>query len=127
MTNTNPVLPRYFVSQAGTVASPKKLSLLFGLLSDSVGRHIMSARVVCEMVLSCDKLHHENKHHWVASFTLVRRIVGGVDYKGVREIMKNCIEKVSSLPLSLDNSVSPQLDCLQVMYCDTIVTDMTVL
>ena len=69
--------------------------------------------MVCDLVLSCDKLHHDNRHHWVASFNLVRRIVGGVDYKGVREIMKNCIEKTSALPAGLDNSVSPQLEVLK--------------
>ena len=41
---------------------------------------------------------YNNAEHWVQSFKLVRKIVGGVDYKGVREIMKNCIEKASLLP-----------------------------
>ena len=39
-------------------------------------------------------------------------MVGGVDYKGVREIMKNCIEKASQLPVSLDSGLTPQLDSL---------------
>jgi len=112
-TNHLDVALRYYVAQTATVTSPKKLQLLFGLLADAVGRHAVSARMVCDLVLSCDKLHHDNRHHWVASFNLVRRIVGGVDYKGVREIMKNCIEKTSALPAGLDNSVSPQLEVLK--------------
>ena len=32
-------------------------------------------------------------------FTLT--FLGGVDYKGVREIMKNCIDKIQALPTSV--------------------------
>ena len=43
---------------------------------------------MCESILSCEKLHYQNKEFWIESFTLIRHIIGGVDYKGVREIMK---------------------------------------
>lgn len=33
---------------------------------------------------------YENADYWVECFNLIRRIIGGVDYKGVREIMKVC-------------------------------------
>ena len=65
---------------------------------------------------------------WVTAFRLVRRIIGGVDYKGVREIMKArknifsaldifyqhfllqvCIDKVQTLPVTLDPATSPHL------------------
>jgi mediator of RNA polymerase II transcription subunit 23 len=39
-------------------------------------------------------------------------VVGGVDYKGVREIMKNCIEKAQTLPTHLHLSVRPQAEAL---------------
>ncbi len=39
-------------------------------------------------------------------------MVGGVDYKGVREIMKNCIEKAQTLPTHLHLSVRPQAEAL---------------
>ena len=67
---------------------------------------------MCESLLNCEKLSHRNLTHWVQTFRLVRRVVGGVDYKGVREIMKNCIEKASQLPVSLDSGLTPQLDSL---------------
>ena len=35
--------------------------------------------------------------------------MGGVDYKGVREIMKNCIEKAQNLPTELETSLRPQV------------------
>jgi mediator of RNA polymerase II transcription subunit 23 len=39
-------------------------------------------------------------------------VVGGVDYKGVREIMKNCIEKAQTLPTHLPLSIRPQAEAL---------------
>ena len=42
----------------------------------------------------------------------VRSVVGGVDYKGVREIMKNCIEKAQSLPTHLHLAIRPQAEAL---------------
>lgn len=43
---------------------------------------------MCECILSSDKLQYKNEDFWIKSFQLVRKIIGGVDYKGVREIMK---------------------------------------
>lgn len=43
---------------------------------------------MCECILSCDKLQYQLEDFWVECFTLIKRIIGGVDYKGVREIMK---------------------------------------
>ena len=40
---------------------------------------------------------------------MLLQVVGGVDYKGVREIMKNCIEKAQNLPADLDLSIRPQV------------------
>ena len=103
---------QYYVSQAANVRNPAKLDQLFSFLYGAVGNHLLPARLVCESLLNCDKLSHDNLTHWVASFSLVRRIVGGVDYKGVREIMKSCIEKAALLPVGLDSGVSPQCDSL---------------
>lgn len=46
-------------------------------------------------------------------FNLMRHIIGGVDYKGVREIMKGCREKAQTLPIRLDTGNLPQLKALQ--------------
>lgn len=45
-------------------------------------------RLVCECILNCDKLQYQLEDFWVECFIVLRRIIGGVDYKGVREIMK---------------------------------------
>ena len=74
--------------------------------------HVLSAQQVCDTILN-DKLVYTNSDHWVQSFTLVRKIVGGVNYKGVREIMKNCIEKASLLPSGINSGVTAQSESLR--------------
>lgn len=44
--------------------------------------------MLCDCILTSEKLVYENADHWIECFNLIRRIIGGVDYKGVREIMK---------------------------------------
>ena len=46
------------------------------------------SRLVCECILACEKLQLSQQDFWVQCFQLMKRIIGGVDYKGVREIMK---------------------------------------
>jgi mediator of RNA polymerase II transcription subunit 23 len=50
--------------------------------------HGLYYRMVCECILSCEKLQYQQEDFWVECFRLIRKIIGGVDYKGVREIMK---------------------------------------
>lgn len=45
-------------------------------------------RMLCDCILTSEKLEYENADYWIECFNLIRRIIGGVDYKGVREIMK---------------------------------------
>lgn len=52
--------------------------------------------MLCDCILTSEKLVYQNADYWIECFNLVRRIIGGVDYKGVREIMK-----VSTLKFSL--------------------------
>nr|CAD7403168.1 unnamed protein product [Timema cristinae] len=69
--------------------------------------------MVCECILACEKLQYLQGDFWVECFNLIRRIIGGVDYKGVREIMKGCREKAQTIPSILNASVLPQLRALE--------------
>ena len=42
-------------------------------------------------LLASEHLRPHKSDFWLAAFRLVRKIIGGVDYKGVREIMKHSI------------------------------------
>ncbi len=70
-------------------------------------------RHVCESILVCDKLVYQNKDFWIGSFQLIRKIIGGVDYKGVREIMKGCRDKTQTFPHNIDLSILPQMEAVQ--------------
>jgi mediator of RNA polymerase II transcription subunit 23 len=37
--------------------------------------------MVCETIMACDKLQYQKEDFWVECFQLIRRIIGGVDYK----------------------------------------------
>merc|ERR1712106_556087 len=52
----------------------------------------------------------------MTSFVLVKKIITGVDYKGVREIMKMCLERARLLPVNLRRSQLPLMDAL----CDVM-------
>jgi mediator of RNA polymerase II transcription subunit 23 len=85
------------------------------LLERSVASNNLKARDVCDSILNHEGLRHDrNSAFWLTAFGLERRIIGGVDYKGVREIMKTCIDKVQTLPTeAIETSMSAQLAAIQ--------------
>lgn len=66
-------------------------------------------RMLCDKVLSCEKLDYERKTFWIQSFRLIKKVISHVDYKGVREIMKACREKAQWFPLNVNVTYLPQL------------------
>ena len=64
------------------------------MLELAVSKKVVGARQVCDALLNSEHLKPERSEFWIATFRLIRNVIGGVDYKGVREIMKNSIEKV---------------------------------
>jgi mediator of RNA polymerase II transcription subunit 23 len=52
---------------------------------------------------------YQNPNFWIECFQTIRKIIGGVDYKGVREIMKGCREKAQTFPYNLNSSNLPQM------------------
>lgn len=90
-------------------ANSTQLKLFFDTLDLLVKNNILGARVVCEQILSCEKLDYKNELFFIECFKLIRRLIGGVDYKGVREIMKGCREKANSFPSEFPTSILPQL------------------
>ncbi|KAF4521375.1 hypothetical protein B566_EDAN006964 [Ephemera danica] len=104
---------RHFLSLAAVTPNLSRLQLLLSLLEGLVKQGVLHARMVCETIMACDKLQYQREDFWVESFQLIRRIIGGVDYKGVRVVMKACREKAQSIPARLNASVLPQLKALE--------------
>lgn len=69
-------------------ANLTQLKLFFDTLDTLVKNNVLSARMICEQLMSCEQLNFRNELFFVESFKLIKRLIGGVDYKGVREIMK---------------------------------------
>ena len=90
-------------------ANRTQLKLFFDTLDLLVRKNVLGARVVCEQIISSEKLDLKNEIFFVESFKLIKRLIGGVDYKGVREIMKGCREKANSFPIEFSTSILPQL------------------
>ena len=87
--------------------------VLLHLLELAVTKKVVEARKVCDALLNSEHLKPERSEFWVATFRLIRHIIGGVDYKGVREIMKNSIEKVKILPKDSTPAMENQVNCVR--------------
>ena len=63
----------------------RTLSLMRSLLEESVAQNVLSARQVCDVLLHKEDNHlsYEAEAYWSTCFGLVRRIIGGVYYKGM--------------------------------------------
>lgn len=42
---------------------------------------LISSRLVCDGLLNCEKLDYHKVGQWQQTFQLIRKIIGGVDYK----------------------------------------------
>ncbi|XP_058805221.1 mediator of RNA polymerase II transcription subunit 23-like isoform X2 [Phymastichus coffea] len=104
---------RRFLYTSAEITNYKRMNLILSLLENLVSNNVLPASLVCECILNCEKLQYQNEEFWIKCFTLIRHIIGGVDYKKVRDIMKLCSEKAHTLPTRLDASVQPQMKVLE--------------
>ncbi|OWR46814.1 mediator of RNA polymerase II transcription subunit 23 isoform X1 [Danaus plexippus] len=103
---------RQYLTLTAVLTNRYKMKQLLGLLENLVNTNILQARMLCDCILTSEKLVYKNSDYWIECFNLVRRVIGGVDYKGVREIMKGCREKAQTLPVRLNSSTMPQMRAL---------------
>ena len=91
---------RLFVARAASNPQANALMLesCMKLLETAVHKKALNARQVCDALLYSEHLKYDKPDFWLAAFGIVRRVIGTIDYKGVREIMKNCIDKVLTFP-----------------------------
>ncbi|XP_059618578.1 mediator of RNA polymerase II transcription subunit 23 [Phlebotomus argentipes] len=110
---------RQYLVKAATQTNLSQLKLLLETLSFLVRENALPARLLCEQILGCEKLVFQNQNFWIESLNLLkasiasRRGSGGVDYKGVREIMRGCREKAQTFPKALNSSTLPQMLVLE--------------
>ncbi|KAB0793141.1 hypothetical protein PPYR_12761 [Photinus pyralis] len=109
---------QYLTVASGT--SHSRLKLLMELLERLVRTNVLSPRLVCEALIANEKLIYQYQDFWMESFKLLRNIIDGVEYKGVREIMKGCCEKAKSIPKRLHAGLLPQMQIL-IQVCEHIM------
>ncbi|XP_044532922.1 mediator of RNA polymerase II transcription subunit 23 isoform X7 [Gracilinanus agilis] len=89
--------------------SPKRISFLYDCLAMAVETGLLPPRMVCESLINSDTLEWERTQLWALTFKLVRKIIGGVDYKGVRDLLKVILEKILTIPNTVSSAVVQQL------------------
>ncbi|KAJ8305857.1 hypothetical protein KUTeg_016402 [Tegillarca granosa] len=67
---------------------------------------------VCEALLNNDQIHYSKQHMWVTTFKLIRKIIGGVDYKGCRDLLRVILDKCQMIPAIGNVSIMPQIECV---------------
>lgn len=71
-----------------STASYSSLQLLIDLLEKLARAGSIAPRLLCETLITFDKLQYHNHDFWLESLKLLRKLIDLVEYKGVREIMK---------------------------------------
>uniref|UniRef100_A0A1B0BXH5 Mediator of RNA polymerase II transcription subunit 23 n=1 Tax=Glossina palpalis gambiensis TaxID=67801 RepID=A0A1B0BXH5_9MUSC len=104
---------RQYLQKAASAHNINHLQVLMSTLAKLTEAHLITAKMLCDKILLCDKLTNENKNFWIESFKLIKKVISHVDYKGVREILKVCRDKAQSFGLNINVSYLPQLLVLE--------------
>ncbi|XP_064390219.1 mediator of RNA polymerase II transcription subunit 23-like [Halichondria panicea] len=88
-------LTNYLSSQTNHQRIARLTSVLHSLASAG----LVSTKVLCEQLLS--QLDLKNELVWTEGLSLISQIIGGVDYKGCRDVMNILLERYDRLPRSL--------------------------
>uniref|UniRef100_A0A4W3IBS6 Mediator of RNA polymerase II transcription subunit 23 n=1 Tax=Callorhinchus milii TaxID=7868 RepID=A0A4W3IBS6_CALMI len=89
--------------------NPKRISFLYDCLAMAVECGLLPPRLVCETLINSESLEWERMQLWALTFKLIRKIIGGVDYKGVRDLLKAILEKIQTIPTTVSSAVVQQL------------------
>ncbi|XP_053676099.1 mediator of RNA polymerase II transcription subunit 23 [Anopheles nili] len=100
---------RSYLGYVATVNHQNRVHNYLQVMNRMVALNIIPAKLLCDQLMGSDKLVYKNPCFWIEAFQLIRKVIGGVDYKGVREIMKCCKEKALSFPVNVSVNILPQL------------------
>lgn len=116
----NEVAVRLQEAGVGTIVSvlarqdnPYRAQFVASTLTHLTSSNTVSAKVVCISLLTNENLIPDHDIFWVTAFGIIKKIITGVDYKGVREIMKMCLDRARQLPTNLRRS---QLHLVDALY-----------
>lgn len=104
---------RTYISAIASLRGSKQLPLLFSILESLVHSSILPAKLVCEVLLTCEHLQYQDDEFWCAGFGLIGHIINMVDYKGVRDLLKVILDKAKALPYQFNVALCPQMKSLE--------------
>ncbi|KAK4327235.1 hypothetical protein Pmani_002291 [Petrolisthes manimaculis] len=104
------------VSILGRQNNPFRAKFVASALIHLSTTNTVSPKVVCMCLLAEENLVPDHEIFWVTAFGIIKKIITGVDYKGVREIMKICLDRARLLPTNLRRSQLQLADAL----CDVM-------
>ncbi|CAG2102015.1 unnamed protein product [Medioppia subpectinata] len=107
---------KHYIDVTANIVSHKQNQTLLQMLEFAVNNNLIPGKLVCEAILSSDKLHYKNEIFWCNALSLIRRIIGTVDYKGVRDLLKIIFDKVNQIPAKGNVSVLKQLNVLYQVF-----------
>ncbi|XP_076066358.1 mediator complex subunit 23 [Oratosquilla oratoria] len=103
---------RAIVAVMGRQNNAFKADMLSQILHNLISAGSVTPKQVCVALLANEHLTHDYDVFWMTSFVLIKKVISGVDYKGVREIMKMCLEKAKFLPPNIKCSQIPLINAL---------------
>lgn len=102
---------RFYIQNIYLQHNSKRSQTLFDLLEMLVENNVIPSRPICEALLTSESLHYKQKEQWIQNFVLIKKIIGGVDYKGCRDLLRVILEKCQTVPPCENVSCAPQVDC----------------
>ncbi|KAJ7387812.1 Mediator of RNA polymerase II transcription subunit 23 [Desmophyllum pertusum] len=105
-----------FVSFIYNENNPRRIDIAFGLLGSLVESSLIPARLVCDAILNTPHLSFQKEVMWCKTFQLLLRIIGGVDYKGCRDILSLVFQVFLSIPSVPDAAFTDRIQaCVKVV------------
>ncbi|XP_046366598.1 mediator of RNA polymerase II transcription subunit 23-like isoform X3 [Haliotis rufescens] len=101
---------RTFVDLLHRQCNASRVNLLCDLLESMVENCVVAPRSICEALLTREGLSYSQPLLWNATFKLIRKIIGGVDYKGVRDLLRVILDKLQNSLPSDNVAVQPEVE-----------------
>lgn len=104
---TMPAHVEQYVKFVAIQNNHQRVVRLLELLATLVASGIIKARLVCETILRC--VDPSKEATWQEALKVVRRIVGGVDYKGCRDLIRCILDHFERQPRAIPEHKLPAL------------------
>ncbi|KAH8032628.1 hypothetical protein HPB51_026081 [Rhipicephalus microplus] len=103
---------KQYVTMVSNLSNHRQMQTLLSLLHHAVTAGVVQPKPVCDALLATDKFHYTAEEYWCQSLCLIQKIVAGIDYKGVRDLLKAIFDKALSIPQTVNISMMRQLNTI---------------